>query len=137
MNLVNIDDLPAERLTPPGSSTWVSVKLPFAELQGGHVDPYWMRTSDRDYLLVVPTYPAGGTAGYHLHSDTEEVYVVLSGRAKVTVDGETRDLRRGDILLTRSGSHHQLHDITEDLTYIAVEIRCSPSPEAAAAQKWE
>jgi mannose-6-phosphate isomerase-like protein (cupin superfamily) len=136
MNLVNIDDLATERLTPPGSSTWVSVKLPFPELQGGQVDPHWMRSSDRDYLLVVPTYPAGGTAGYHLHTDTEEIYVVLSGRAKVTVDSETRDLGPGDILLTKSGSRHQLHDITEDLTYIAVEIRRSPSAEAAAP-KWD
>jgi mannose-6-phosphate isomerase-like protein (cupin superfamily) len=48
----------------------------------------------------------------------DEVYYVVSGRAKVTVGGETRDVRAGSIVFVATAVPHRFHDITEDLTLL-------------------
>src|SRR5690349_21977534 len=46
----------------------------------------------------------------------DEVYYVVSGRARVTVGDEVRDVRAGSIVFVATGVPHRFHDITEDLT---------------------
>ena len=45
----------------------------------------------------------------------DEVYYVVSGRAKVTVGEEVRDVRAGSIVFVATGVPHTFHDIGEDL----------------------
>jgi mannose-6-phosphate isomerase-like protein (cupin superfamily) len=44
----------------------------------------------------------------------DEVYYVVSGRAKVTVGDEVRDVRAGSIVFVATAVPHTIHDITED-----------------------
>jgi mannose-6-phosphate isomerase-like protein (cupin superfamily) len=46
----------------------------------------------------------------------DEVYYVVSGRAKVTVGDDLRDVIAGSIVFVATGVPHRFHDITEDLT---------------------
>lgn len=46
----------------------------------------------------------------------DEVYYVVSGRAKISVDGEDRDLRAGSIVYVAKNVQHFFHSIEEDLT---------------------
>ncbi len=46
----------------------------------------------------------------------DEVYYVVSGRARVTVGPDVRDIRAGSIVFVAAGVPHRFHDITEDLT---------------------
>lgn len=49
----------------------------------------------------------------------DEVYVVLSGRARLRVSGEEREVSAGSILFVRATQEHSFFDIEEDLTLIA------------------
>ena len=45
----------------------------------------------------------------------DEVYYVVSGRAKVTVGDEVRDVGPGSIIFVAAAVPHTFHDIREDL----------------------
>lgn len=57
----------------------------------------------------------------------DEVYFVVSGRAKLRIAGQERKVTAGNILYVRATSKHSFFDIEEDLTLIAV-FGGSPSP---------
>lgn len=45
----------------------------------------------------------------------DEVYYVISGRGRVSVGDEVRDVQPGSIVFVASAVPHRFHDITEDL----------------------
>ena len=49
----------------------------------------------------------GASIGYHLQ-ETDEVYYMLSGSGKMTINGKEFAVKSGDAVLTRSGSSHGL-----------------------------
>lgn len=58
---------------------------------------------------------AGADDGQSPH-DEDEVYYVLEGKAKFTVDGEsTVDAEKGAVLFVAAHAGHRFHDIEEDL----------------------
>jgi mannose-6-phosphate isomerase-like protein (cupin superfamily) len=46
----------------------------------------------------------------------DEVYYVVSGRGRITVGDEVRDVRAGSIVFVATGVPHRFHDILEELT---------------------
>jgi mannose-6-phosphate isomerase-like protein (cupin superfamily) len=48
----------------------------------------------------------------------DEVYYVISGRGRVTVGDETRDVQTGSIVFVATAVPHRFHDITEDLNLL-------------------
>jgi mannose-6-phosphate isomerase-like protein (cupin superfamily) len=50
----------------------------------------------------------GQSTSRHYHAETEEIYVVLDGRAEMEVDGERRDVGSGDAILIPPGAWHQI-----------------------------
>ena len=48
----------------------------------------------------------------------DEVYYVVSGRGKITVGDDVRDVRPGSIVFVAATVPHKFHDITEDLTLL-------------------
>ena len=60
----------------------------------------------------------GAAIGYHLQK-TDEVYYILGGTGKMTMNGKVFPVKRGDAILTRGGSSHGLVQTgTSDLTII-------------------
>ena len=64
----------------------------------------------------------GASIGYHLQK-TDEVYYVLSGMGKMTIDGQEFSVSPGDAILTRGGSSHGLvqagaGDLTIVITFL-------------------
>ncbi len=53
-------------------------------------------------------------AGRHVHADDCEVFIILQGRAQLQVDGETHDLRSGDVVVCEPGEDHHLVADTAD-----------------------
>jgi mannose-6-phosphate isomerase-like protein (cupin superfamily) len=45
----------------------------------------------------------------------DEIYYVLSGRGKIHVAGEDRDVQSGSIVFVKAHDVHRFHSITEDL----------------------
>lgn len=50
----------------------------------------------------------------------DEVYLVVSGRAALTVGLETTQVARGSVVYVPAGVAHKFHHITEDLRVVVV-----------------
>lgn len=61
--------------------------------------------------------PAGGTDPQSPHTE-DEVYYILSGRAKIQVADEDRDVRAGSIVYVAKNMDHRFHSIEEELKVI-------------------
>jgi mannose-6-phosphate isomerase-like protein (cupin superfamily) len=79
--------------------------------------------SGRPYLefLSVPDLSVGlyvlapGEPDLQQPHTEDEVYYVISGRGRITVGDEARDVRTGSIVFVAAGVPHRFHDITEEL----------------------
>src|SRR5262249_47282806 len=104
---------------PPGRERWsVPETFALAQLLEEH------RASGRAWLefLRVPALsmgvyvlPAGAADPQEPHAE-DEVYYILSGRARLRVGSEDRVAEPGSILLVGATVHHCFHSITDDLT---------------------
>ncbi|MEW5938277.1 MAG: cupin domain-containing protein [Chloroflexota bacterium] len=76
--------------------------------------PYleFLRVPDLSMGLYV--LPAGGTDPQSPHTEGE-VYYVASGRAKIRVDGEDREVQAGSIVYVAKNVEHRFHSIEEEL----------------------
>jgi mannose-6-phosphate isomerase-like protein (cupin superfamily) len=76
-----------------------------------------LRTAD----LSVGTYgiPAGGADGQSPHTE-DEVYVVVSGHARLTTPGGTADVGPGSVVFVPAGEEHRFVDVSADLTVLVV-----------------
>jgi len=75
--------------------------------------------------------PPGGVSGEHLHTRTEEIYFILSGRGQITLDGRPYQVQTGDLILTSVGTRHGLRNTgTEGLGWLVIEVA---SPATARA----
>lgn len=87
---------------------------------------YWAVGTRPDHsrfkMSAQMTLPPGGSIGFHLHPDDEEIYVILSGQGLYTDgDGRTSPVGPGDLTLTRSGEGHALaNQGQEPLVFLAV-----------------
>jgi mannose-6-phosphate isomerase-like protein (cupin superfamily) len=63
--------------------------------------------------------PVRGTDLQQPHGE-DEIYVVMSGRARFTAGDETRDVVAGDTIYVAAGVPHHFHDITEELRLVVV-----------------
>ena len=82
--------------------------------------------SDKRYLefLKVPdlsmglyVLPAGGLDPQLPHTE-DEVYYVVSGRAKIKVADENRDVQAGSVMYVAKNVEHRFHSIEQDLTVL-------------------
>ena len=62
---------------------------------------------------------AGSDDNQKPHSE-DEVYVVLRGRAKATVNGQTVEMATGSMLYVAALVPHHFHDVEEDLTVLVL-----------------
>jgi mannose-6-phosphate isomerase-like protein (cupin superfamily) len=77
----------------------------------------FLRTSSLS--CAVYRLPAGARDMQAPHLE-DELYFVVRGRAKIRFDGETQEVRPGQLLYVRATSEHSFFDIEEDLTLIAI-----------------
>jgi quercetin dioxygenase-like cupin family protein len=59
-------------------------------------------------LLCRVTYQAGKSVPRHAHEHTEQVMAIVDGEVEVTIGGETRTLRPGDVCVMNRGVEHEL-----------------------------
>ncbi len=75
----------------------------------------------RGPAMSLGTYsiPAGGVDDQVPHRE-DEIYVVVSGRAALLVDGQRLDVSAGSAVYVRAGQVHRFTEIVEDLTVLVV-----------------
>ena len=70
-----------------------------------------------DLSMGLYVLPAGGKDPQSPHTE-DEVYYVVSGRAKILVADEEQDVRAGSIVYAAKNLAHHFHSIEEDLTVL-------------------
>jgi mannose-6-phosphate isomerase-like protein (cupin superfamily) len=70
-----------------------------------------------DLSMGLYVLPAGGVDPQSPHTE-DEVYYVVSGRAKIQVADEARDVQAGSIVYVAKNVEHRFHSIEEELTVI-------------------
>jgi quercetin dioxygenase-like cupin family protein len=58
--------------------------------------------------LCRATYEPGKQVPLHSHEHTEQVMVILDGEVTMTIAGETKTLREGDVVVVNRGIEHSL-----------------------------
>ncbi|MEU2515339.1 cupin domain-containing protein [Streptomyces syringium] len=99
MKAFRLDELEAERAANEGAY------LQFLRERNMSVGLYALDAGDAD-----PQRP---------HAQ-DEVYLVVSGRASITVGLETTEVARGSVVYVPAGVAHKFHHISEDLRVVVV-----------------
>jgi mannose-6-phosphate isomerase-like protein (cupin superfamily) len=125
------NDLVNTRLESPAPFTWAQIDRgllhPAPHAHGGAGDVLFRRIWEHDsfktnwgfvdHCLLKP----GTSIGYHRHDGMEEVYFVMSGRGRSTVNDKTFDVRAGDAIpCTLHSSHGIYNNSQEDLELLVV-----------------
>ena len=67
--------------------------------------------------------PAGTSIGKHTHGDDEELYILLEGNGMMVVDGETREVEAGDIIVNKPfGTHELINNSDKDIRILVLEV---------------
>ena len=72
-------------------------------------------------MTVKVSMKAGEHMSYHFHNHREEVWTVVGGKGKVTVDGMEQVLRSGDVITIAAGCKHTVEALTA-LDIIEVQL---------------
>lgn len=59
--------------------------------------------------LCRATYAAGKQVPLHSHEHTEQVMAILEGEVTMTIAGETKTLKAGDVVVVNRGIEHSLY----------------------------
>ncbi|MCX4328748.1 MAG: cupin domain-containing protein [Lachnospiraceae bacterium] len=77
--------------------------------------------------ISINNLPAGaGVPFIHSHKNNEEIYVVLSGKGKVVVDGETASLAAGDwIRIAPAGQRQFFAAEDEAISFACIQVKAN------------
>lgn len=70
-----------------------------------------------DLSMGLYVLPANGVDSQSPHTE-DEVYYVVSGKGKIKVADEDRDVRAGSIVYVAKNVEHRFHSIEEELTLL-------------------
>ena|SRR5215207_5327195 len=96
---------------------WELDELEAARVASGRLYHEFISVPDLSGGLYV--LEAGATDPQSPH-DEDELYVVMSGRAKVSVGGEARAIESGSVIFVGAGIDHKFHDIEERLVLMVM-----------------
>lgn len=69
--------------------------------------------------------PAGGSVPFvHYHKKNEEIYIILSGKGRVVVDGESTDLAAGDVVRIAPAGRRQFFAAADsEFSYACIQVK--------------
>lgn len=74
--------------------------------------------------------PPGASIGYHGHREDEEVYIILEGTGLMTVNGQTRQVKAGDVILNKPWWKHGLENNSDQpLRTLIFEVLKTPAAD--------
>ena len=87
----------------------------------------YRNSSIRNQSLAEARLPPGGATTKHFHPKAEEIYYILTGGGKMTIDAETRSVGPGDAIAIPPGKVHQIvNDGPVPLVFLCC---CAPAYE--------
>jgi mannose-6-phosphate isomerase-like protein (cupin superfamily) len=114
------EDLTNQRVTSPAPFAWSSLdKTLLIDRPAAHqgkgtvlsrrvwgVDSFKTKWAFVDHLVL----PPDTSIGYHIHEGIEEVYYIMDGTGKMTVDDQTFVVNKGDAIPNKLGGSHGLYN---------------------------
>lgn len=77
----------------------------------------------RIQMINWASLPAGSAFQAHYHEDMEEVFIILTGRTEMTVNGVSNELAPGDAIVIAPREVHSMKNLTDkDLEYVVLGI---------------
>lgn len=75
--------------------------------------------------ISINNLPAGaGIPFVHSHRENEEIYLILSGRGKAVIDGETVELEKGDAVRIAPEAKRQFSAAGDSpLSYLCIQVK--------------
>lgn len=59
----------------------------------------------------------------HYHEDMDEIFIILSGKVRITIDDKTDFIQSYDVVYIPMGSKHKMENISSaDVNYIAIGL---------------
>ncbi|HET6764121.1 MAG TPA: cupin domain-containing protein [Longimicrobiaceae bacterium] len=114
---------------PPLHTSFESVTLRSEVAHGGRTPILTRRVWEPSAVpacnfVDLTVVPVGGEIGLHTHdTDNEEIYVVISGRAEMHVDGATVQVGPGHVVVNRPGGTHSLRNTgSEEVRLVVIEV---------------
>ena len=83
------------------------------------------RTNARLLSLAEVTITPNGGASEHYHHRMEEVYYLLQGKARLTVNDEARIVGPGDTIVIPPGARHKIVNV--GATDVVMIVACAPA----------
>jgi mannose-6-phosphate isomerase-like protein (cupin superfamily) len=122
----NLHDSPA----PDPGRTWhlpdlIEAGVPFKTLLGTFAVDDPAATPALDNMSLHYWYLAPGEEDDQIPHKQDEAYFILKGQGKVTVNGEERPVREGDLIFVPRCAAHRFHGYDE--TGLAILIFFSPN----------
>lgn len=80
---------------------------------------------------------AGEHMSYHYHEHREEVWTIVSGKGRTTVDGKEQLIKAGDVIRIEAGSKHTVEAITPlDIVEVQLGIEISVADKVKIVTDW-
>ena len=135
VNFAKADDLVDVTLVSPPPFKWsvidkrLCMNHPVDGFLGGDGVVYYRRIWDNpdfktnwlfvNHYVVTP----GTTIGYHSHPHIEEIYYILKGHGRMTIDGVTKDVGPGDVgSCILNGAHGLWNNSDEDMELLSIAV---------------
>ncbi len=96
----------------------IEQQIMFAEKSWGS---YRVLDADKNSLTIKVTLKEGCAMNYHSHCLRDEVWVVISGKGRTTVDGMEQEVSVGDVITVQRGCKHKITAVTH-LQLVEVQL---------------
>ena len=85
--------------------------------------------------ISINNLPAGaGVPFVHSHKKNEEIYIILSGKGKAVLDGETIEFESGDVIRVAPAVKRQFSAAADsDVSWACIQVRENSLEEYTAA----
>jgi len=115
MKIINSNKIqyqPASHEDPKSPGALKKVLLTKTDLQPGMVQ-----------MINWAKIPKGKSFAGHYHEDMQEIFIIISGKVKVVVEGKKKMIGKGDLVLVPANKVHVMKNLSDhDVEYIAIGI---------------
>ena len=112
MDIKNIDDVP-----------------PFITKDGSEIRELLAHRNSgiRNQSLAEARLAVDSSTQEHYHSKTEEIYLIIAGRGRLRIEGESQEVKAGDAIAIPPGKKHKLWNTSNET--LKLLCCCAPAYE--------